>query len=86
MNREIDFDQFNMTEEDLEKKLMAFETVRQTAWDLRGKYNLGYTKTPVEDILQIDYLMNHKIPLCFREIDDDLDVLSNNDNVLDVLE
>ena len=40
----------------------------------------------MHDILQLDYLHSYKIPLCFRDINDDLDVEPNDDNILDKIE
>ena len=74
MSREIDFESINLTEEDLALKLMTFETLRTISTELGERHQLRFQKTPIDDILQIDYLKSHKIPLCFREIDDDLEV------------
>lgn len=62
---------------------MTFETLRSISTELSERHQLRFQKTPIDDILQIDYLKSHKIPLCFRDIDDDLEVQPSNDNILD---
>ena len=86
MVREIDFDAINLTEEELNDKLFAYELVRSIAHGQKQQSKNLFICTPVNDILSFDFLRTYKIPLCFRDVDDDLDVEPNQDNILDVLE
>ena len=85
MLKEIDFEHVNLAEDDLNAILVAYEMVRGVVSDLQKNHKMRFTRTPVNDILQTDYLREYKIPLCFREIDDDLSVEPSNENVLDAV-
>ena len=83
MNREVDFDSIDLTEEDLKTKLRVYEMVRSLSYEHQKLFKHKFTRTPISDILQTDFLRTYQIPLCFRDANDDLSVEPRDDNVLD---
>ena len=60
--------------------------VRSISYEHMKMFKLKFSCTPISDILQTDLLRTYKIPLCFRESNDDLEVEPRDDNVLDPAE
>jgi len=85
----LDFSNTNVTEEELNSLLAAFDVVREAHSSATLKYRQGgqrtrLTQTLVESLLDTQALNDFRVPLCFRETDDDLEVSFNkNDNTLD---
>ena len=89
----VDFNNANITEEELAAKLATFDAIREVQADVLRRHRfknvrssnlrkqqqqqqlLGHTL--VESILDAVALKKYKVPLCFREIDDDLEVIYN---------
>ena len=88
--KHINFDKTNVTEEELNAILAAFDVTREAHSLATLKYRLGGHRTRlmttlVEYLLESQALNNYKIPLCYREVDDDLEVAKYNkaENFLD---
>ena len=72
----VDFNNANITEEELTARLAAFDVVKEVLEDVTLKYtNRKLGQTLVESILDCPALLKYKVPLCFRETDDDLEVV-----------
>ena len=88
----VDFNNANITEEELTARLAAFDVVKEVHEDVTLRYKKNHVGprqpglTLVECVLDCPALTKYKVPLCFREIDDDLEVIYNEkDNLLDKL-
>ena len=84
----VDFDNANVTEEELEARLAAFDAVREAHANATLIYKLGgwpqrLALTLTQAILETEVIYRYSLPLCFREVDDDLaDEINEADNIL----
>lgn len=85
----VDFNNGNITEEELKARLAAFDVIREAHSQTLLKYRSGGHRMKLglnltEALLDCDELNKYKVPLCYREIDDDLEVTYNEaENALD---
>ena len=84
----IDFGNTNVTEEELNARLAAFDIVGEChtlATQRHHRQSSKLTQTLVESmILDTPAIRTYRVPLCFRETDDDLEVVySEQESALD---
>ena len=86
---QVDLRNLNITEEELMARLTTFDVVRDAHLLALQKYKEGGHRMKLacnltEALLDCDALNKYKVPLCYREIDDDLEVIYNEvENRLD---
>ena len=89
MVQQIDFNNANVTEEELEARLNAFDIVLEAHEEAvtpfsQKSHHAKLGRYLCESLLDSEALEQYRVPLCFRETDDDLAVLdSMPENVLD---
>ena len=89
MVSQVDLRNLNITEEELMARLTTFDVVRDAHLLALQKYKEGGHRMKLacnltEALLDCDALNKYKVPLCYREIDDDLEVIYNEvENRLD---
>ena len=81
--KNVNFDAINLTKQEVDERLEAYELVRVTSSEQMKLFKSKYSRTPVQDILQVDHIRSYRIPLCFRDVDDDLEVKPSDENKID---
>lgn len=85
----VDFNNANVTEEELKARLTAFEVIRDVQAQATRRLREGPKRSKLalalyEDLLECQAVTNYRVPLCYRETDDDLAVIYNEaENALD---
>mmetsp|Transcript_46801 Transcript_46801/g.61935 ORF Transcript_46801/g.61935 Transcript_46801/m.61935 type:complete len:110 (-) Transcript_46801:245-574(-) len=84
--QDIDYNNVNITEEELNARLAAFDAVSAIHEDSLARLGPhdSLVRNLAEAILDSKVLEHYKVPLCFREVDDDLAV--NQDEVETILD